>query len=101
MSGAGLDAPHKKRDVSPRQKFDGKKRKPLPMSKCNRHGNYIGGSSIEGSIPAFYARMAHRKRMTEEHLREAKQERERLAAELKAFEARPKWTLIRKHSPNP
>jgi hypothetical protein len=71
------------------------------MSKRNKHGNYIGGSSIEGNLPAFRARMAHRKRMTEEHVREANQEREHFAAELKAFGARPKWTLIPKHSPNP
>jgi hypothetical protein len=81
--------------------FDGKRRRALPMSKRNKHGNYIGGGSIEGSIPAFHARMAHRKRMTEEHLREAKQERERFAAELEAFESRPKWTLIPKNSPKP
>jgi hypothetical protein len=81
--------------------FDGKKRKALPMSKRNKHGNYIGGSFIEGSLSAFHARMAHRKRMTEEHLREAKQERERFAAELEAFESRPKWTLIPKNSPKP
>jgi hypothetical protein len=73
----------------------------LPMSKRNKHGNYIGGSFIEGSIPAFHARMAHRKRMTEKHLREAKQERERFAAERKAFESGPKWTLIPKNSPKP
>jgi hypothetical protein len=73
----------------------------LPMSKRNKHGNYIGGGSIEGSIPAFHARMAHRKRMTEEQLREAKQERERFAVELEAFESRPKWTFIPKSSPKP
>jgi hypothetical protein len=67
----------------------------------NKHGNYLGGSSIEGSLSAFHARMAHRKRMTKEYVREAKQERERFAAEYKAFEARPKWTLIPKGSPKP
>jgi hypothetical protein len=71
------------------------------MSTRNRHGNYIGGNSIEGSPSAFYARMAHRKRMTERQLREAKQERERFAAERKAFESQPKWTLIPKNSPRP
>jgi hypothetical protein len=81
--------------------FDGKSRKALPMSKRNKQGNYIGGSSIEGSLPAFHARMAHRKRMTEKRVREAKQERERFAAEREAFESRPKWTLIRKNSPKP
>jgi hypothetical protein len=64
------------------------------MNKRNRHGNYLGGSSIEGSRSGFYARMAHRKRMTEKCLQEAKQERERFAAERKAFASRPKWTLI-------
>jgi hypothetical protein len=67
------------------------------MSKRNRHGNYIGGNSIEGSRSAFYARIAHRKRITEKCLREAKQERERFAAECEA-ESRPKWTLIPKNS---
>ena len=71
------------------------------MSTRNRHGNYIGGSSIEGSLSAFYARIAHRKRMTEKCLREAKQERERFAAECEAFESRSKWTLIPKNSPKP
>ena len=71
------------------------------MSKRNKHGNYIGGSSIEGSLSDFHARMAHRKRMTEECVREAKQERERFAAERKAFESRPKWTLIPKNSSEP
>jgi hypothetical protein len=81
--------------------FDGKRRRALPMSKPNKHGNYIGGGSIEGSIPAFHARMAHRKRMTEKRVREANQERERFAAERKAFESRPKSTLIPKNSPKP
>jgi hypothetical protein len=71
------------------------------MSKRNKHGNYIGGSSIEGSLPACHAGMAHRKHMTEKRVREAKQERERFAAERKAFESRPKWTLIPKISPKP
>jgi hypothetical protein len=55
----------------------------------NKHGDYLGGSSIEGSLPAFHARMAYRKRMTEKRVREAKQERERFAAERKAFDSRP------------
>jgi hypothetical protein len=71
------------------------------MSKHNRRGNYLGGSFIEGSRSAFYGRMAHRKRMTEKHLREAKQERKRFAAECEAFESRSKWTLIPKNSPKP
>ena len=71
------------------------------MGKRNKHGNYIGGSSIEGSISAFHIRMAHRKRMTEKRVREAKQERERFAAGLEAFESRPKWTLIPKDSLKP
>jgi len=69
------------------------------MSTRNRHGNYIGSSSIEGSLSAFYARIGHRKRMTEKRLREAKQERERFAAEREAFKARPQWTLIPKNFP--
>jgi hypothetical protein len=87
-------SPDKNGEISSKRKFDGKKRKALPMSKRNKHGNYLGGSSIEGSRPAFYARMAHRKRMTERRVREAKQERERFAAEREAFESRPKWRLI-------
>jgi len=71
------------------------------MSRHNKHGNYLGGSSIEGSRSAFYDRMAHRKRMTEKGLREAKQERERFIAERDAFfESEPEWTLIPKNSPN-
>jgi hypothetical protein len=85
----------------PKQKFDGKRRKGLPMSKRNKHGNYIGGSSIEGSISAFHVRMVHRKLMTEKRVRKAKQERERFAAEREVFETRPKWTLIPKNSPKP
>ena len=65
------------------------------MSKRNKHGNYLGGSSIEGSRAAFYARIAHRRRMTEKRIREAKEEREQFAAvEREALASRPKWRLI-------
>jgi hypothetical protein len=70
------------------------------MSKRNKHGSYLGGSSIEGSLPDFYARMAYRKRMTAKRSQEAKQESDRLAAEREAFESQPKWTLIPKNCLN-
>jgi hypothetical protein len=47
-------SPDKNGEISSKRKFDGKKRKALPMSKRNKHGNYLGGSSIEGSRPALH-----------------------------------------------
>jgi hypothetical protein len=60
-----------------------------------RNSSYLGGHTVF-RIPDYWTRVAHRRRVTKQHIARLKAERKRFEAELEAFEKEPKTRLIKR-----